>query len=214
MLIKVCGIRENEDLISVSKLGIEYAGFVFTPTSPRDAAGILDTGLTELLGRSVPNLRKTGVFADADESEINDMIDTFHLAAVQLQGEESPELCAALKERVEVIKAFPVVSAESFGPVAAYEGTCTFFLFDAPAGENGYSFDWSLLTAYDGNTPFFLGGGIGPQDAIRVLEISHPQFAGIDIGSKFELYPGKKDIPRLAAFVHAFKPVKNGLYGF
>ncbi len=217
MLIKVCGIRENEDLISISKLGIDYAGFIFTPTSPRDAAGILDTGLTELLARSVPNLKKTGVFVNADESEIHDRIDTFHLDAVQLHGEETPELCAALNERVEVIKAFPVESAEDFSAAAAYEGSCAFFLFDAAgplAGGNGYPFDWSLLTAYEGNTPFFLSGGIGPQDAVRVMEILHPQFAGIDLNSKFELYPGKKDIPRLAAFVNAFKPARHGLHGF
>ncbi len=217
MLIKVCGIRENEDLISISKLGADYAGFIFTPTSPRDAAGTLDTGLAELLARSVPNLKKTGVFTDADESEIRDMIDTFHLDAVQLNGKESPELCAMLKERVEVIKAFTITSAEDFAAVAAYEGSCSFFLFDAAqplAGDDGYSFDWALLTAYEGNTSFFLDGSIGPQDAVRVMEITHPQFAGIDISSKFELYPGKKDIPRLAAFINVFKPARHGLQGF
>ena len=71
MIIKTCGIRENEDLISISSMGIDYAGFIFVPTSPRDASATLDEGLTELLSRSVPGLKKTGVFCNAEPEEKN-----------------------------------------------------------------------------------------------------------------------------------------------
>lgn len=214
MIIKTCGLRENEDLISVSTMGIDYAGFIFVPTSPRDASATLDAGLTELLSRSVPGMKKTGVFVDADPDEIFDKIERFHLNAVQLHGNESPEFCEELMGKAEVIKSFSINEEFDFEKTSFYEGKCTYFLFDTAgplAGGNGFSFDWTLLNNYNGNTPFLLSGGIGPTSAISLLEFSHPQFAGIDINSKFELYPGKKNIPSLSSFVHAFKPINYGL---
>jgi phosphoribosylanthranilate isomerase len=214
MIIKVCGIRANEDLVSVSSMGIDYAGFIFVPSSPRDASATLDPELTGLLSRSVPRLKKTGVFADTDTSEIYELIERYQLDAIQLHGEESPGYCEELSERVEVIKAFSVDEEFDFEKTFAYEGKCNLFLFDTKgffAGGNGFSFDWALLKNYEGNIPFLLSGGIGPASAISLLEFSHPQFAGIDINSKFELYPGKKNIPALSSFVQAFKPVNYGL---
>jgi phosphoribosylanthranilate isomerase len=214
MIIKTCGIRENEDLISISSMGIDYAGFIFVPVSPRDASATLDEGLTELLSRSVPGLKKTGVFCNAEPEEIFSKIERFHLNAVQLHGNESSELCEELMERTEVIKTFSIDEEFDFEKTVFYEGKCTLFLFDTVGsltGENSSSFDWSLLSNYNGETPFLLSGGIGPASAIPLLEFDHPQFAGIDISSKFEIYPGKKNIPSLSSFVHAFKPINYGL---
>jgi len=214
MLIKVCGIRESEDLISVSKLGVDYVGLIFVPGSPRCASGSIDPMLTELLSRSVPALKKVGVFLDAEMEEILDTIERYHLDAVQLHGSEPPATCALLSQSVEVIKAFSIGEEFDFSITADYEGVCNFFLFDTAgpfAGGNGYAFDWSLLGEYNGETLFLLSGGIGPADTVKVLEIVHPQFAGIDVNSKFELYPGKKDISRLTTFVRAFKPISYGL---
>ncbi|MDQ3109656.1 MAG: phosphoribosylanthranilate isomerase [Bacteroidota bacterium] len=214
MIIKACGLCEDEDLISVSAMGVDYAGFIFATDSPRDASSKLDPTLTGLLSQSVPGLKKTGVFVNSDLDEILEKITRFHLNAVQLHGNESPEVCELLLEKVEVIKSFSVNEEFDFEKVSFYEGKCTYFLFDTAgplAGGNGFSFDWRLLGNYSGNTPFLLSGGIGPASAISLLEFSHPQFAGIDINSKFELYPGKKNILSLSSFVKAFKPIKNGL---
>ncbi len=214
MIIKVCGIKENEDLISISTMGINYVGFIFVPTSPRDATCVIDSGLTELLSRSTPQLKKTGVFVDADMVEILDKIDQFHLNAVQLHGTESPDVCETLLEKVEVIKSFSINEEFDFEKTSAYEGKCTYFLFDTAgplAGGNGFSFDWLLLNNYLGETPFLLSGGIGPTSAIALLEFPHSQFVGIDINSKFEIFPGKKNISSLASFVKAFKTINYGL---
>ncbi|CAN5250692.1 phosphoribosylanthranilate isomerase [soil metagenome] len=214
MIIKVCGIKESEDLISISNMGIDYAGFIFVPTSPRDASATLDSGLTELLSRSVPDLKKIGVFLDADNEEVFEKIETFHLNAIQLHGIESPETCDLFSDKVEVIKAFSVNEDFDFETTLPYEGKCNYFIFDTAgpsAGGNGFSFDWELLKNYNGNTPFLLSGGIGPTSAIALMEFSHPQFAGIDINSKFELFPGKKNIPSLSSFVNAFKNITYGV---
>ena len=217
MLIKVCGLRESEDLISVAQLGADYAGFIFAASSPRYAGSKLDAELTTLLSRSAPSLKKTGVFVDADEEEILQSIELFHLNAVQLHGNEPPEFCEKFSRHAEVIKTFSIANADDFFSAQDYQEVCSYFLFDTKgifAGGNGSQFDWDLLNAYDGATPFFLSGGIGQQDTLRILEIDHPSFAGIDVNSRFENYPGKKDISRLSSFIHAFKTRKNELPGF
>jgi phosphoribosylanthranilate isomerase len=68
-------------------------------------------------------------------------------------------------------------------------------------GGNGTQFDWSVLSAYQGNTPFLLSGGIGPDDAEKVRNFHHPQLAGIDLNSRFELSPALKDIEKLKQFI-------------
>ncbi len=209
MIVKVCGICESEDLISVSKMPVDYVGFIFVPTSPRNASAKLDMQLTELISRSTPQLKKAGVFVDVTKEEIMEFVQAYHLDAVQLHGNETPELCEQLSEMTNVIKAFSIDEHFDFESTSDYEGKCNFFLFDTAgpqAGGNGFSFDWSLLNNYNGSTPFLLSGGIGPADAIKVFEVAHPQFAGIDINSKFEMYPGKKNISSLTTFINAFKP--------
>lgn len=217
LLVKVCGIAANEDLVALSRSGIDYAGFIFVPSSPRYAAGKIDPQLTALLSRSVPSLKKTGVFLDESTETILETIEMYQLDAIQLHGSETPEQCAELAASCEVIKTFSIADASCFDACAAYEGSCSYFLFDAAGpqpGGNGFSFDWSLLNDYDGSTPFFLSGGIGPTDVLRILEIKHLSFAGIDVNSRFELYPGKKDIARLQTFLHAFKSRYNELRSF
>lgn len=216
MLIKVCGITHNEDLVSISQMQVDFAGFIFIPSSPRYAAGI-DRSLTALLSRSAPRLKKTGVFLDEDIDDVRRMIEDYSLDAVQLHGNESPEYCETLQAETTVIKTFPVGVAAAFSEVHLYEGHCSYFLFDTAGplpGGNGYSFDWSLLDEYEGSTSFFLSGGIGPTDVQRIYEINHPMFAGIDINSRFELYPGKKEINRLKNFVNAFKTKSYDFPGF
>ena len=72
-------------------------------------------------------------------------------------------------------------------------------------GGNGTQFDWSILDDYDGNIPFLLSGGIGPDDATAILDISHPMFAGVDLNSRFEISPGIKDINLLSSFINKLR---------
>ena len=84
-----------------------------------------------------------------------------------------------------------------------YEGLADLFLFDTrgkAVGGNGTKFDWTVLTDYNGNTPFILSGGIGPDDAERLRAFHHPKCTGIDLNSRFELAPGLKDITALHKF--------------
>ena len=86
----------------------------------------------------------------------------------------------------------------------AYEGIADYFLFDTKGkivGGNGEKFDWTVLTAYEGATPFLLSGGIGPDDVQKVKQFHHQKCIGIDLNSRFESAPGLKDIDQLQTFI-------------
>ena len=107
-----------------------------------------------------------------------------------------------------MFKAISIASAEDFGKCSQYEGVVDMFVFDtkcAGHGGSGRQFDWSVLDSYKGNTPFLLSGGIGEDDAQRILSISHPLMAGVDLNSRFETEPAVKDVERLSHFIAQLK---------
>ena len=109
---------------------------------------------------------------------------------------------------IKFIKAFGISTAADFAACEAFEGKADLLLFDyktAGRGGSGKHFDWSLLDAYHGSTPFLLSGGIGPDDAEEISRISHPLFAGVDVNSRFETEPAMKDVEKLRGFVERIR---------
>lgn len=196
MIIKVCGMRDGRNIREAEQLAIHWMGFIFWPKSSRFVA-------------SVPNylprhISRVGVFVDASQEDVARHIEDYRLDIVQLHGHESPSFCASFRH-VKVMKAFNIATAGDLLQTRAYEGSADYFLFDTKGkavGGNGEKFDWSVLSAYNGQTPFLLSGGIGPDDAARVSAFRHPQCIGIDLNSRFETVPGLKDIKRLNTFIH------------
>ena len=203
MKLKVCGMREPDNIAALSALQPDYMGFIFWAPSSRyvsEATPVLDK-----------SIKKTGVFVDASVDYIQSSISTHQLQVIQLHGEETPGYCQLVQGfGVEVIKAFSVKDAFDFSILEAYENSCDFFLFDtkgALPGGNGYTFDWSLLKEYPSQKPFFLSGGIGLENTQEIKELLNtdlPLYA-IDVNSKFELAPGLKKIKDITQF-------KNKLY--
>jgi phosphoribosylanthranilate isomerase len=106
---------------------------------------------------------------------------------------------------MHLIKAISVSGQDDIATYKAYEGLVDYFLFDTKCptvGGSGRQFDWSVLSAYDGETPFLLSGGIGPNDAERVKAFHHPKCIGIDLNSRFEIAPGMKDVAALRKFLN------------
>ena len=203
MKLKVCGMREPENIEALSALTPNYMGFIFWAPSCR----YVETTTPELPSA----IKKTGVFVDASIDYIQTMVQDHDLQAVQLHGEETPQYCALVQGfGVEVIKAFSIRDSFDFSQLEPYESGCDFFLFDtkgALPGGNGYRFDWSLLTNYPSQKPFFLSGGIGLEHTAQIkalLNTDLPLYA-IDVNSKFELAPARKNIDALTQF-------KNELY--
>ncbi len=154
-----------------------------------------------------------GVFVDDMPQNIVTAVYNYHLSYVQLHGDESPVMIDNLRRtlvpdivpQIKIIKAISVSSAEDLKRCEPYEGHVDLFLFDTKCkgyGGSGQKYDWSVLKAYTGQTPFLLSGGIGPDDADRLRDFHHPQCVGIDLNSKFETAPGMKDINLLQNFLH------------
>lgn len=154
-----------------------------------------------------------GVFVNDMPQNIITAVYNYHLSYVQLHGDESPVMIDNLRRtlvpdivpQIKIIKAISVSSAEDLKCCEQYEGHVDLFLFDTKCkgyGGSGQKYDWSVLEAYTGQTPFLLSGGIGPDDADRLRDFHHPQCIGIDLNSKFETAPGMKDINLLQNFLH------------
>lgn len=198
MKLKVCGMREKKNIISLADLKPNYIGFIFWISSAR------------YVDQSTPSLpeaiKKTGVFVDATIEFIQSTIQNHQLKAVQLHGEETPDYCSIIQEfGVEVIKSFSIKDQFDYNKICNYEDYCDYYLFDTKGklpGGNGYVFDWTLLNAYPSEKPFFLSGGIGPNELIKIKNLINttlPLYA-IDVNSKFEYSSGLKNIDLIRQF--------------
>tara|TARA_E500000178_G_scaffold238892_1_gene235380 strand:+ start:419 stop:1027 length:609 start_codon:yes stop_codon:yes gene_type:complete len=193
---KVCGMREAKNISEVAALQPDYMGFILWDGSKRHCPN----------PQQVPEgITKVGVFVDATVAEIEDAIEDYKLGAVQLHGNESPGLCRELQRKVQVIKAFGVGEGFDFDTLLDYLPYCDFFLFDTKGpmpGGNGTAFDWSILENYVFDLPFFISGGIGLAEIDNINELRRtdlPVYA-IDINSKFEIAPARKDAEQLKKF--------------
>lgn len=198
-LIKVCGMREPENVRAVSQLSIDYLGFILYPLSPRLVTDLPDRTITG-------DKQRVGVTVNMAWSAVIDAVHHFDLDVVQLHGQESPEYCAELSAKVNVWKAFAVHDDFDFAQVRPYAPFVQLFLFDAKGaypGGNGTPFRWEVLDNYQGPRPFLLSGGIQPEWGDKINEFAHPYFRGVDLNSRFEDAPAVKNISLLQKFIYA-----------
>ncbi len=207
-------MRDADNIRDISALGVDMIGLIFYPPSPRyvqqfsSGAGIIpdyapDMGKTPL---------RVGVFVDDMPQNIVTRVYNYKLDYIQLHGNEPRETLENLratidpdiKPKIKIIKAISVSSVEDIKKYKEYVGAADLFLFDTKCktvGGSGEQFDWQVLQAYDGDVPFLLSGGIGPDDAERIKNFHHPKCIGIDLNSKFEIEPALKDVEKLKQFL-------------
>lgn len=197
-------MRDPENIRKVEELAIDLMGFIFWHKSSRN--------VSEMPSYLPTRQKRVGVFVDADIKEVTEKAKEYALDLIQLHGKETPDyiqrlrsLCPQHGDRATaIIKALNIADTEDLAQTAQYEGIVDYFLFDTKSklvGGNGTQFDWSVLQAYQGDTPFILSGGIGPDDAEKVKNFQHPMCAGIDLNSRFETAPALKDIQLLNHFI-------------
>ncbi len=207
MIIKVCGMRDGENIRQLERLNPDMTGFICWEKSSRYVRRRPDY---------LPRTCRTGVFVNPTVDFLTRKARELELNKIQLHGNESPELCRAIYEttRLPIIKAIAVDDITDIQTYLIYDELpeIDMFLFDTrctTAGGSGLQFDWDILRHYDGRKPFLLAGGIGPDDVQRVLHLRHPRFAGIDINSRFETAPAIKNITLLADFINAIRNEQN-----
>ena len=212
-------MRDSENIRQVAALGVDWIGMVFWDQSPRNVtmiqspAGIIpDRSSVQNAPCEMYDFKRVGVFVDEMAQNIITRVVNFQLDLVQLHGHETPTLIRNLRRTlatdirpgIQFIKAISVESRDDIATYKEYEDSVDYFLFDTKcptAGGSGEQFDWSILDAYDGDKPFLLSGGIGPDDADRIHAFNHPKCVGIDLNSRFETGPGMKDVEALARFI-------------
>lgn len=198
--VKICGIRTLEAAQAAAEAGADAVGFVFWPRSrrsirPEEAAQISRT--------LPPFVVRVGVFVDERPEVMEEIAEAVGLDAVQLHGDEPPEVCGALRRRV--IKAIRVQDPSSLAQAARYEVSAILLDTYAPDtyGGTGRPFDWSLAQEVCGwGRPVILSGGLTPENVGEAIERVRPY--GVDVSSGVET-DGKKDPRKIRAFVEAVR---------
>lgn len=205
MKIKVCGMRDPENIAAVAALYPDYMGFIFYPGSAR----YVDSDNADAITALPASIKRTGVFVNATMEAILDRVKQFNLVAVQLHGKELPGLCRDLQlAGLEVIKAFGVDQDFDFESLAPYGEVCDYFLFDTKTSRHGGSgkvFDWGVLSRYTLNKPYFISGGLGPENIAAAMQLPDNRLYAADLNSKFETAPAMKDIQKLAKAITLIK---------
>lgn len=203
MKLKVCGITKLNQLQQLQDLGVDYAGLIFFEGSKRFAGDALQKDREVI--RDLP-IKRVGVFVNTELEVIEKAIADYGLTAVQLHGDETDEFCLDLMDKAKVIKVFRIGGEVAIDElVEPFQAACHYFLFDtdtASFGGSGKQFDWSVLREAHIGKPFFLSGGIGPEDAQKVKAFQHPYFYALDVNSRFETEPGVKDMEKVKRFIN------------
>ncbi|MGB3591099.1 MAG: phosphoribosylanthranilate isomerase [Nonlabens sp.] len=207
MIIKICGMRDVENIDQLQQLDFDFMGLIRYPKSKR----FVDDNVVGKLENYSYNKGTVGVYVNAQLEQILQDFIPLQLDIVQLHGDEDPAFAKALLELdIKIFKAFQITQGFDFNGLdpwitlgKEYKGKL-FFLFDTATvdyGGSGKKFDWTLLDQYCGEIPFMLSGGISREDAAAIKQIKHKQLLGVDINSRFETDPGVKDIDAISEFL-------------
>lgn len=194
--IKMCGLRRPEDIRAVNGLKPEYIGFVFFPGSRRYITPETANALKEMLD---PGIEAVGVFVDENPETVAELLADRTIDMAQLHGHEDEQYLARLRKLTDrpLIRAFRIRSAED--AMRAQASSADRILLDAGAGD-GKTFDWSWLRTV--KRPYFLAGGLNPENAARAVQELKPY--AVDVSSGIET-DGFKDIQKMRAFIRAVR---------
>jgi phosphoribosylanthranilate isomerase len=198
--LKVCGMRDAENLLSVAALRPDYMGFIFYQKSPRFV------GEDFQVPKSFPaDIKKVGVFVNETPEKMLAIARMLQLDYLQLHGNESVEVCATIKQAgIGVIKVFSVGDDFDFAVTKPYQSSVDFFLFDTKGkyyGGNAQVFDWTVLNRYDQQIPFFLSGGITPDNVINIASLRIMNLHALDVNSGVEIQPALKSVEKLNTLI-------------
>ena len=212
-LAKICGLTTPETLDAALEGGADFVGFVFHPASPRYVTVEQARPLFRQAhggGKVASRVGKVALLVDASREQIDEIVAALSPDLLQFHGSETPEMLAAAKERYDlpIIKALGVCEASDLNQAAAYEAVTDFLLLDAKppkgadrTGGHGMAFDWSLLARRSFDKPWFLAGGLNPENVTEAVRISGAPL--LDVSSGVESAPGVKDAGLIAAFLEA-----------
>ncbi len=205
--VKICGLTTLEDARYASGAMADYLGFIFVPGSKR----YIDPDQAAAIIAWTEGPEAVGVFMNQPLDDVVDTVNKTGVKLVQLHGQESVEYCSLMP--VPVIKTIAVEPDDTADAIAEklrpYEGVVNYFLFDTSkdgqSGGTGEAFDWSILVELYTETPWFVAGGIGPDNVNAAVKKLHP--FGVDANSRLESEPGSKQLEKFELFFDEIRAI-------
>lgn len=199
MRVKICGITKPQQGKTIASLGATALGFICVRASPRY---VTPEQIKAVIDQLPEQIDKIGVFANSSTEEIAQTLAESGLTGVQLHGDESIEFCQQLREslpKVEIIKALRIKNNDDFDKAKTYTKYVDTLLLDAyhpqQLGGTGKTLNWDTLQQFNPDSPWFLAGGLTPQNVLEALDKVKP--SGIDLSSGVETAPGDKDLDKV-----------------
>lgn len=204
---KICGLSTPETVDAVVQGGARWIGFVTYPRSPRH----ISTDLLRTLGARVPkSVGRVGLFVDPDDALLDERLATGAIDMLQLQGSETPARVAELKARTgkAVMKVINVATREDAERgIAAYASVADRLMFEPAGGVlpggNAKVFDWTILHGLAVPLPWFLAGGLTPDNVAEAVRVTGART--VDVSSGVESSRGVKSIELIRAFLDRVK---------
>ena len=192
--IKICGLKSENDISYANELKPDYVGFVFLKGRARYISPKQAAHFRKLLDPSIP---AAGVFVNEPVENVISLLQSGTIQIAQLHGQEDEAYLKELRQYCSqpVIKAFIIKTRADIQKALAFPSD--YLLLDNGLG-TGETFDWSLIQNID--RPFFLAGGLNPENVRNAIEFAHPY--AVDVSSGVET-DGKKDYKKMKAFVTA-----------
>ncbi len=193
--VKICGMRDADNIQAIATLNPDYMGFICWRGSPRFV------GEGYFLPEVPVAIKRVGVFVNQSLEEIAEWHEHLGCAVFQLHGDETPEFCASLKELLPdaaIWKAFAVGERMPSDEMRRFDGVIDAALLDTKSierGGSGKAFPWALIEEYSGSWPLVLSGGLGVENLPRALELcrTHSSITTLDFNSRVEKSIGIKE---------------------
>jgi phosphoribosylanthranilate isomerase len=209
--IKICGITTPDSFDCAARAGASHVGFVFFSKSPRHIA---PATAASIANRSSA-LASVALTVDATDEALDAILADFRPTLLQLHGHETPARVHDVRTKfgIPVMKAIPLAGPGDLETARSHEATADILLFDAAPkdlpGGNGVTFDWSLLEGTVWRKPWFLSGGLTPENVAGAIYQTRP--GGVDVSSGVERTRGVKDNASIEAFVTSARQAFSGI---
>ncbi|MBE0412932.1 phosphoribosylanthranilate isomerase [Yoonia sp.] len=205
--VKICGLRDVALMQAAVDAGASYVGLVFFPKSPRHVSLAKAAKVAQMVP---PGIAKVALVVDADDAQLDAIMDVVPLDMLQLHGKETPDRVTNIRARygLPVMKAVGVADAADLTAIDSYAKVADQLLIDAKPprnadlpGGNGLSFDWRLIAGRRWPVPWMLAGGLTADNVAEAIRLTGAR--QVDVSSGVESAPGVKDTDRIAAFCKA-----------
>ena len=210
MRIKICGLTQIDQAVAIATTDVSVLGFICVQQSPR----YITPETISTISKALPAIDRFGVFANTSIEDIQHTVITGQLSGVQLHGNESPAFCQQVHSAlptVELINAIRIRQSQDLAQINDYIPHIDTLLLDAyhpeQLGGTGQSLDWKTLQTFAPQKPWFLAGGLRPDNIQQALSLLSPD--GIDLSSGVENSPGDKNLEKVDQLLKNVQLVMN-----